>query len=409
MKLLLKLAWRNIWRNKRRSLLTLAAVVFAALMAIAMRGIQLGTYALNIKSVVELFSGYLQIQNKGYVDNPTLNSSFVVDKKLRDEITGTDGVTGYAPRIYADGLVSFKENSRGAAVFGIDPAKEKKVTTFVSNLDEGRFFTSDSSDEIVVGTQMLKNLGASVGDTIVILAQGYDGALGNQKFKIVGTVRLGVQELESAIVFMGLKTAQSLLTMPNRVNVIAIKAASLNRMHEIRSSLSQRIKNPSLAVLEWDRVNPEMKQAIQLDNVSGIMFLGILIVIVAFGILNTVLMSVTERFREFGVILSIGMPQKKLTYMVYIETLFITVLGLVLGNILGYAVNYYLIVNPIVFGGELKQLYELYHFLPQLKSSLQPSIFYNVSLSILIISLLSCLYPAYKVYKLEPLKGIRHT
>lgn len=409
MKLLLKLAWRNIWRNKRRSLLTLAAVVFAALMAIAMRGIQLGTYALNIKSVVELFSGYLQIQNKGYVDNPTLNSSFVIDKNLQKEISGTDGVAGYAPRIYADGLVSFKENSRGAAVFGIDPAKEKNVTTFVYNLSGGRFFTSDSSNEIVVGTQMLRNLGATIGDTVVILAQGYDGALGNQKFKIVGTVRLGVQELESAIVFMGLKTAQSLLTMPNRVNVIAIKAASLDRMSEISESLSKRITNPNLAVLQWDRVNPEMKQAIQLDNVSGIMFLGILIVIVAFGILNTVLMSVTERFREFGVILSIGMPQKKLTYLVYIETMFITILGLVLGNVLGYAVNYYLILHPIVFGGELKQLYELYHFLPQLKSSLQFSIFYNVSLSILVISLISCLYPAYKVYKLEPLKGIRHT
>jgi ABC-type lipoprotein release transport system permease subunit len=197
--------------------------------------------------------------------------------------------------------------------------------------------------------------------------------------------------------------------MPNRVNVIAVKAASLDRLGQISKSLSKRIKDPKLAVLEWDRVNPEMKQAIQLDNVSGIMFLGILIVIVAFGILNTVLMSVTERFREFGVILSIGMPQKKLTYLVYIETMFITLLGLILGNALGYAVNYYLILHPILFGGELKQLYELYHFLPQLKSSLQFSIFYNVSLSILIISLVSCIYPAYKVYKLEPLKGIRHT
>ncbi len=407
--LLLKLAWRNIWRNKRRSMLTLAAVVFAALMAIAMRGIQLGTYALNIRSVVELFSGYLQIQNKGYIDNPTLNSSFVVDENLDREISGTQGVTAFAPRIYADGLVSFKDNSRGAAVFGIDPAKEKNVTTFVYNLDEGDFFKSDSTNEIVVGTQMLKNLDAAIGDTLVILAQGYDGALGNQKFKIVGTVRLGVQELESAVVFMGLKTAQSLLTMPNRVNVIAVKAASLDRLGQISKSLSKRIKDPKLAVLEWDRVNPEMKQAIQLDNVSGIMFLGILIVIVAFGILNTVLMSVTERFREFGVILSIGMPQKKLTYLVYIETMFITLLGLILGNALGYAVNYYLILHPILFGGELKQLYELYHFLPQLKSSLQFSIFYNVSLSILIISLVSCIYPAYKVYKLEPLKGIRHT
>ena len=407
--MLLKLAWRNIWRNKRRSLITLAAVVFAAVMAVAMRGIQLGTYALNIKSVVELFSGYLQIQNKRYLDNPSLTSSFVIDKNIRDALKSTKGVLGYAPRVYADGLISFRDNSRGAAIFGIEPQDEISVTTFAENINSGKFLSSDSSNQVVVGDQLLKNLGAKIGDNIVILAQGYDGTLGNQKYKIVGTVKFGVQELESSLIFMGLNSAQSLLSMGNRVNVIAIKADNLNNLPEIDETLSGKIKNQDLKVLSWSKVNPELEQAIQLDNVSGILYLGILIIIVAFGILNTVLMSVIERFREFGVVLAIGMPQVNLTYLVYIETMIITVIGLLIGNVLGSAVNYYLILHPIMFGGELKKLYEIYHFLPQLKSSLQPSIFTSVSLTILIISLLSCLYPAYKVYKLEPLKGIRHT
>ncbi len=409
MKLLIKLAWRNIWRNKRRSILTLAAVIFAVFMAIGMRGIQLGTYALNIKTAVELFSGYLQVQMKGYNDTPKLSLCFTEDKNLTSALKNTKGIESYSSRIYADGLISFKDNSRGVAIFGIEPDKEKKVTTFVENVDEGRFFSSDSSNEIVVGTQLLENLNAKIGDEIVLLAQGYDGSLGNQKYKIVGTVRLGVQELESTVVFMGLKTAQSLLAMRNKVNVIAIKASDLSELKDIQNNLTSKIKNKDLTVLPWNKVNPELQQAIQLDNVSGILFLGILIVIVAFGILNTVLMSVTERFREFGVVLSIGMPQKKLTYLVYIETMFIAVIGLIFGNVLGYIVNYYLILHPIVFGGELKNLYELYHFLPELRSSLQASIFVYVSLSIIGISILSCLYPAYRVYKLEPLKGIRQT
>ncbi|MGA7838377.1 MAG: FtsX-like permease family protein [Ignavibacteriaceae bacterium] len=409
MKLLIKLAWRNIWRNKRRSLLTLAAVTFAVFMAIGMRGIQLGTYALNIKSAVELFSGYLQVQAKGYIDTPKLSLCFKEDDKLSEALNNTKGIDGYSKRVYADGLISFKENSRGVAIFGIEPQKEKKVTTFVENIDDGKFFSSDSSNEIVVGTQLLKNLDAKIGDEIVILAQGYDGSLGNQRYKIVGTVRLGVQEFNSTVVFMGLKTAQSLLAMGDNINVIAIKAKNINNLGEIEKTLSTKITDKNLAVLPWNKVNPELQQAIQLDNVSGILFLGILIVIVAFGILNTVLMSVTERFREFGVILSIGMPQRKLTYVVYLETMFLAIIGLVFGNILGYFINYYLILHPIVFGGEIKKLYELYHFLPELRSSLQVSIFINVSLSIIGISILSCLYPAYKVYKLEPLKGIRQT
>ncbi len=409
MKLLIKLAWRNIWRNKRRSILTLAAVTFAVLMAIGMRGIQLGTYALNIKSAVELFSSYMQIQAKGYNDTPKLSLCFKEDENLKLALKNTKGIESFSSRIYADGLISFKDNSRGVAIFGIEPEKEKDVTTFVKNIDKGNFFSSDSTNNIVIGSQLLKNLNAKIGDEIVLLAQGYDGSLGNQKYKIVGTVRLGVQELESTVVFMGLKSAQSLLAMNNNVNVIAIKANDLSNLSEIQKNLSSKIKNENLTVLPWNKVNPELQQAIQLDNVSGILFLGILIVIVAFGILNTVLMSVTERFREFGVILSIGMQQKKLTYLVYIETMFIAAIGLLFGNLLGYFVNYYFLLHPIVFGGELKKLYELYHFLPELRSSLQLSIFVYVSLSIIGISILSCLYPAYKVYKLEPLKGIRQT
>jgi putative ABC transport system permease protein len=379
------------------------------LMAIGMRGIQLGTYALNIKTAVELFSGYLQVQTKGYNETPKLSLCFREDKNIKSAIESTKGIQSYSSRVYADGLISFKDNSRGVAIFGIQPDKEKEVTTFVENIDSGKFFTSDSSDEIVVGSQLLKNLNAKIGDEVVLLAQGFDGSLGNQKFKIVGTVRLGVQEMEATVVFMGLKSAQSLLALGNKVNVIAIKANDLNNLNEIKNNLNTKLPNKNLTVLPWNEVNPELQQAIQLDNISGILFLGILIVIVAFGILNTVLMSVTERFREFGVVLSIGMPQKKLTYLVYIETLFIALIGLLFGNLLGYFVNYYLILHPIVFGGELKKLYELYHFLPELRSSLQISIFIYVSFSIIGISILSCLYPAYRVYKLEPLKGIRQT
>ena len=409
MKLLIKLAWRNIWRNKRRSIITLAAVVFASVMAITMRGIQLGTYVLNIRSVVELFSGYLQIQDRRYLMNPSLNASFTIDKNTKEALEKTKGVLGYAPRIYAYALISYKDNSRSAAVFGIEPDKEKGVTTFVQNINSGKFFTSDSSDQIVVGDQLLKNLGAKVGDDIVLIAQGYNGTLGNQNYRIAGTVKLGVQKLESALIFMGLKSAQTLFSMGNRINVVAIKADNLDHIQEINHSLSSEIKNPDLKVLTWNKVNPELEQAIQLDNVSGIFFLGILIVIVAFGILNTVLMSVIERFHEFGVVLAIGMPQVKLINLVLIETFFITVIGLLTGNIFGYIVNYYLIIHPITFGGEAKKLYDIYHFLPQIQSTLKPSIFFNVSVSILLISALSCFYPAYKVYKLEPLKGIRHT
>ncbi len=409
MKLLFKLGWRNIWRNKRRSIITLAAVCFATLLAIAMRGIQIGTYALNYRTVIEQFTGYVQIQPKGFQENPSLNKSFRYTKQLQNELSSIHEVPAFTPRIYADGLISYKDASLGSAIFGIEPEAEKNVTTLADKVRDGKFLMSDSSYNIVIGASLLENIKANIGDTVVILAQGYDGSLGNMKFKIAGTIKMGSKEFDAMAVFMGLKTAQYMLGMRDRINVIAINAAGLNDAPEVKSAVQSKINDTNLAVLLWNEVVPELTQVIEFDNVSGIFFLGILIIIVAFGILNTILMSVTERFKEFGVELAIGMPQLSLVKLVYVETLFITILGLIAGNIFGYFINLYIVHNPIILGGDLTRIYEEYGFLPRLESSLQPGIFFNISLSVLIISFCSSLYPAYKVYKLEPLKGIRYT
>jgi putative ABC transport system permease protein len=409
LKLLLKLGWRNIGRNKRRLLLTLAAIAFATFATIGMRGIQLGTYAVNISNVVHLFSGYLQIQREGYQKNPSLRLNYVFNNKLVNQINSIPQIKGYAPRVYGDGLSSHKENSFGTAIFGIDPQKEKNVTNIMERVKDGKFFTSDSANEVVLGYKLMENLKANIGDEIVILTQGFDGSLGNMKFKIIGTVRVGVPALDALAAFIGLHKAQQLLVLPNRIHTIALNVGNLNEMETVKEELKSKINNKDLAVLSWDEVMPDFKQSIELDNISGILMLTILIIIVAFGILNTVLMSVMERFNEFGITLSIGMPQTKLVYLVFIETFFITILGLAFGNLIGWVINYYLILNPIQFGSEIGKIYEEYGFLPIIVSSLDPMIFINTTLSILGISILACFYPAYKVLKLEPLKGIRYT
>jgi putative ABC transport system permease protein len=408
-KLLLKLAWRNIWRNRRRSVLTVLAVVFATFLTIGQRGIQLGTYELNIRTAVRIFTGYLQVQKKGYQQNPSLNSCFEYTNSIKNYLQEDKNINGFTPRVYADGLISFKENSTGASILGIDPASEKRVTTFMNRVNEGRFFDSDSSNQIVLGYKLLENLNAKVGDTVVILAQGYDGTLGNEKFKIVGTTKMVSSEFDAMSVFVGLSTLQYLLGMDSKINVIAVAIGGLDEIETVKQNLNTHFKNENLAALSWDQIMTELKQSIQLDNVSGILFLGILIILVAFGVLNTVSMSVQERFREFGITLSIGMPNGMLVKLIIIETIFLTLVGLIIGNIIGWGINLYIFHHPIYVGGNLGAMYEEYGFLPNLESSLRIGIFINATLSVLIISLLACLYPAYRVYKLVPLKGIRYT
>lgn len=208
---------------------------------------------------------------------------------------------------------------------------------------------------------------------------------------------------------MGLSKLQELVAMEGRINAVAISITDLDQVTPVKKRLNQSLKETNIIALSWDEVMPELKQVIQLDNVSGILMLAILVIVVAFGILNTVLMSVTERFREFGISLAMGMPQGTLMILVIIESIIITLIGLILGNMIAYGINYYIVQNPIVLGGEFGALYEEYGFLPRIESSVDFSIFFNTSITIFVVSLLSIIYPAVKVYRLEPLKGIRYT
>jgi putative ABC transport system permease protein len=405
--MLLTIAWRNLWRNKRRTLITISAVMFATWFSVAMRGIQLGTYENQLTYALNLFSGFVQIQPEDYLDSPSLRNSFLIDDTLTNVLRSDVRVVGFAPRVVADGLISFGDNSQGAMILGVDPEKEKRVTTLHARLREGRMPQSDTAMEIVLGQILMQNLRADIGDDIVLLSQGYDGALGNARFRIVGALRTGMQDFDRGAVFVGISALQDLLNMQGRINLLAV---TLHDLRDVRGFCREwNAEQRSQRALPWQEVMPDLKQSIDLDNYSGMLFLAILMIVVAFGILNTVLMSVTERFREFGILLSIGMPRGTLVVQVLFETLFIALLGILIGNILGFVTNWYFAGNPIVFTGAYAEMIEEYGWLPELRSIVRWSSFLNTSVSVIVIVLLSSLYPLYRVFTLEALKGLRHT
>lgn len=410
MKLILKLAWRSIWRNWRRSLITILAVFFATLLSIAMRGMQIGIYEVNIKNAVEMFSGYLQVQRNGFQDNQTLSRSFKDSDEIKNALKANDHVTGFSPRIYANGLIGRnKGNSFGAAIFGVDPVQELRVSKLHEKIKDGKFLNKDSIYQVVVGYKLLKNLDLEIGDEVVILSSGFDGSTGNYKYRIVGTSRFGNTEMDAMSIFMRLDAAKELLTMNDRYSVYTVSIDDMKNLQETQNELKSAIKDTSLTVLNWEEIMPSLKQSIEFDNVSGIVYLGFLVIIVAFGILNTVVMSITERFREFGVMLALGTKNIKLTIIVFFETIFMTLIGVLAGNIVGYILNYCMMKNPIDLSGDMAEMYEQFGFLPQLHSTVAPEIFISTSISIFVIALLVYIYPAYRLSKLEALKGIRYT
>lgn len=409
MKIVLKLAWRNIWRNWRRSLITLTAIIFAIVLSVVMRGIQLGTYEFNIKTSIELFTGYLQFQRQGYNDNPSLHRTFIPDTTVITALNNIPEIKGFSPRIYAGGLVSSKANSTGAIIFAIDPEKESKVSSFHTKVKEGEFIRSENYFDIVVGKRMLKNLNLNIGDTVVVLTSGYDGSMGNYKFRICGAFSMGYSDFDGMAVFMHIKGADELLSMNGRISSIAIALNSLKDIPHVKDRLNNKFIQSGYEALDWKDLMPDLKQLMELDDISAVIYLAILMLVVAFGILNTLLMSVTERFREFGVLLAIGIKHQQLLIILILEVIFLTLIGLIIGTGLSYLINYYVYLNPINLTGDFAKIYEEFGFIPQIHSTMDSSIFLSTIYSIIIITAVSTIYPAYRVIKLEALKGIRYT
>ncbi len=413
--LLIRLAWRSLWRNWRRSLIAMSAVIFAITLSIIQRGMQYGTYAETIKTAVRVSTGYLQIQKIGYNKNPTLQKSFDLNRQIADAVKDIPQIDGSSPRIQADALLSYRDQSLGVMIMGVSPKTEDLITDFPKKIDAGRFLSADTGGhnravpEIVVGYKLLQNLNAQVGDSVVVLAQGFDGILGNMFVRIVGTFKTGSDEFDRMGGFMEISDLQSFLGMGERINAVAMSVRNPKDLQSIVDRLNPVLKPMGLVALPWQDLLPQLKQMIELDNSSGVLYIIILLFVVGFGILNTVLMSITERFREYGVMLSLGMSQERLVVAVALEIFFMLIMGFIIGNGIGAAVNAYWIRHPIVLGGDVAKLYQEYGFAPILASSLSFKIFVDSSLTIMGISIVAAVYPLWRVLRLEPLKGIRYT
>ncbi len=407
--MILRLAWRNLGRNKRRTALTAGAILFGLALAGMQRGLQEGTYAENIRSFVRLASGYIQIQREGYQEKPGLRKSFVLDGQLRARLASTPGLRGYAPRLRGDGLVSKKQRTHIAFLMGVDPGRELVVSDFPKRVVEGDFVSDDDEAGVVVGQTLFKNLDAAIGDSLVLIAQGFDGVQRDMFVRIKGVLKTASHDFDRTILFMHIQTAQRLLAMEDRVSLVAVALDDLPRIPEARTHLRTELM-PGLLALAWDEVMPEMKANIEADNVQGWFYLGILFTVVAFGILNTMLMSVTERSREFGVMLALGVANGTLVWIVFSELIFLTALGLFLGNLVAYGANSVIVANPIELGGaDMARMYEEYGFLPILTSSVSVQVFLGSTLLIGGISLVAGIIPLFRVWRLQPLKGIRYT
>ncbi len=402
----IRLAWRNIWRNKKRTLITITSVTFAVVMAVFTRSFQEGTYSKMIENAVGQFTGYVQVHQKDYWDDKTLDNGIVINDSLINVIKSVPDIEGVNLRLESFSLVSFGNNTKGALIMGIDPKAEDKMIGLRKKMKSGNFINQNDSS-LLVGSKLAEFLGLNVGDTLVLLGQGHWGQSAIGAYPVKGIIKMPAPDIDRQIIFMPLKLAQSYYSFDNGITSIVVKFSDSKETAKITNILNQKLKHTQYRAMGWRTMMPEMVQQIQSDRTGGIFMIAVLYMIIAFGVFGTVLMMTEERKKEFAVMISIGTQRTKLMMISIYETLLINSLAIVLGIIITIPIIIYYNHNPIRMTGEAAKSIAKLGIEPVMPTILEPSIFAHQIEVILIIVLVASLYPLISIARFNMIKALR--
>lgn len=404
--MLLKIAWLNIWRNKRRTLITMASVFFAVLLAIIMSSSINGNFDNMIRNIVSFSSGYAQVHSKGYWNEQTIDNAFNENKGIEQLIEADPDVMNFMPRLESFALASGEIKTKGVMVIGIDPAKEKLINKLDQKIITGAYMSSVNDNAVVLGEGLSGFLHLKVNDTIVLIGQGYHGTSAAGKFSVKGIVRLGSPQLNDNLVYLPMKKAQEMYAADNMITSLSVMMNDPKSLDKMIGSLQSKLDTNVYEVMSWKQMLPEIDQFIEADSAGHFIFIYILYFIISFGIFSTILMMTMERTHEFGILVAIGMQKYKLSLLLLYESLMISSLGCLAGIIAGYALVAWFVKYPIEFTGQLREAYVRYGLEPIISLSMGGYVFIEQALIILVLTSLLALYPGIKLLKMKPVKAI---
>jgi ABC-type lipoprotein release transport system permease subunit len=399
------LSWRNLWRNKRRTLIAAASVFFAVLLACLMRSGQLGSYSYMIHSSAKLYTGYLQVQGKGYWENRSLDRSIIINDTLLNMIKTTNHVTSVNPRLEGYALISNARTTKVSQIIGIDPESEDQMTGLKKRLKMGAYLKPDS-DGALIGEGLAEMLKVAIGDSIVLYGQGFHGQIAAARIPVIGFAKMPFEDMNNGMVFLSLSNAQEFFLAPDRITSLALMVDNIEHLEEVISVLNSTDLR-QFSLMTWDEMMPDLLQNIQVDNASGLIMIAILYIVIAFGIFGTVMMMISERLKEFGILISVGMKKWKLIVITTIETVFVALLGVFAGIIGSIPLVFYFYQNPIKIAGDAGKTFDQLGIEPIMNFSMDIGIFSGQALVVFLIALLTALYPIIFVLNLEPVKALR--
>ncbi|MCK5236040.1 MAG: ABC transporter permease, partial [Deltaproteobacteria bacterium] len=396
---------RNIRRNIRRTLITLGAVCVGLAAIILFFGFNNGFHESWLAQTLKLQSGHVVINAPGYRDDPKLSNYMEDPEPAFSALDKAEGITAYAPRVDAHGLVSTAENSVGVLIRGIDLEREKDLTGVNERIVEGEGLTGESGG-IILGFRLAKKLNATIGDKVVLMIQAADGSIGAELYRLKGTFKLGMMEMDGSIAVISIDDARELAVIGTGVTEIAALSSDPRAVDPIVDSLSATLSKEAFDVVSWEVALGALMELMQLDYVFMYFLLAIVLVIVSLGIVNTMLMSILERTRELGIMMALGTSPRVIVFLIVLESLVIAVIGTLAGVALGIGANELIAIN----GLDLSRWSEGFEMFAAIDPVVYPindyiHVFYS-SLAVFFTTVIVSLYPAIKAARLKPVEAI---
>lgn len=404
-----EIAWRNIWRNPRRTLVLLTAVVIGIWSIILLSALTRGMESEMLNNGIKTLTGHIQIQNAKYVDDP------VVDHSMEESLLDMNMLTSQLPlgskwtgRIRVGAVAANARHSGGVTLVGIDPTREPEVSFIGSAITEGRPLTESDSNKIIVGRALLKKYGTRLGHKLILMSQDAQGEIASKAFRIAGIFDSDMESTEKTYLFVTLSAAQTMLGLGEKLSEISILLPETGGEITVAEALKPMLNDNTLSITTWQQRLPMLAAYLNLSGSFIYIWYGVVFIAMGFGIVNTTLMAIFERMREFGLIRALGMSPMGIVGGVLLESLFLLLMGLAVGNLLGIATVSLIAIHGIDLSA-LSAGTEMWGMPRIITPLLTPNDIITANAVILTLGLIVSLYPATKAARITPVEALRYT
>lgn len=402
--MLIALAWKNIWRNKKRSLIILTAIALGLWAGLFSVAVSFGSWETTVNAAIDRNLSHIQIHTKEFKDEGLISFYIPDGNQIVDEITGLNEIKAVSPRVLIEGMASSPTSASGVRIVGIDPEKEKSVTTIADYIVDGSYFEGVKRNPILIGKKLADKLGFKVRSKIVLSFQGVDTTLTYAAFRVAGIYKTESTMFDQLNVFVKESDLYSILDSDPIISEIAIRLNSSEQLDSTDALLKE--KYSGLMIETWKELAPELSMTYEMLILELEIFLAIILSALLFGITNTMLMSVMDRVREFGVLMAVGMKRIRVFTLILFETIILSLFGGIIGILLGVLTIWYFAdkgINLSAFAEGMNAW-----GMPTILYPVLPIYFYFVIVVMIIITaIIAAIYPSIKTIKLMPAKAIR--